>query len=185
MHSDAANIYEQVFECWLAENHIPYVHIDQTQRMVHGRAGVKNFDFLVNPNAFNPWLAEVKGRTFNGVSLAGLKGLDCWTPLEDVQALSYWQQVFVSKAQAAQGVFVFVFRLEQIDIETDGWPIYDCFQQRFLLLAVPLRHYIGAMKPRSSRWQTVTLPAAKFRRYAVAANELLLISDTMEKCRIE
>ncbi|HOK96884.1 MAG TPA: HYExAFE family protein [Anaerohalosphaeraceae bacterium] len=181
MGSGAANIYEQAFKFWLEENHIPFVQINQTKRLSGSTIGVKNFDFLLNPAASSPILAEVKGRTFHGKSLAGLKGLDCWTTLEDVQALSHWQQVFVSETQKAQAVFVFVFQLKQIDIETDGWPIYDCLERRFLLVAISVHAYLRQMKPRSGRWNTVTLPAADFRRHAVPAGKLLLTPDDLER----
>lgn len=173
MRSEQPNIYEQVFACWLGENHIPYTEIDQTKRFSVEHQNVKNFDFLVRPRSPHPVLVEVKGRTFHGSSLAGLKGLDGWATLEDVEALSYWQSCFRQEKPETEAVFVFVFALEQIDVETDGQAVYDFAGGRFLLLAVPLGAYRDGMKARSPKWQTVTLSAEGFRRYAVPVKEIL------------
>ncbi|MBL7214676.1 MAG: HYExAFE family protein [Phycisphaerae bacterium] len=173
MQSEQPNIYEQVFACWLQENHIPFVDVDQTKRFGVERQDVKNFDFLIRPDSQNPLLVEVKGRTFHSGSLAGLKALDGWVTFEDVEALVYWRGCFQSQKPQAEAVFVFVFALEQIDVETDGQAVYDFGDRRFLLLAMPLAHYRACMKPRSPKWQTVTVPAEDFRRYAVPIEETL------------
>lgn len=173
MQSEQGNIYEQVFACWLAENHIPFIEVNQTKRFSHYRQDIKNFDFSVRPDSATPLLVEVKGRTFHGASLAGLKGLDGWVTFEDVGALSYWLGCFQEKKPGAKAVFVFVFRLKQIDVETDGWCVYDYGGERFLLLVVPLGRYRACMKPRSPKWQTVMVGAEDFRRYAVPIEEIL------------
>ncbi|MCI0499049.1 MAG: HYExAFE family protein [Planctomycetales bacterium] len=173
MQSEQPNLYEQVFEYWLKENHVPFVFIDQAKRIPQEQGDIKNFDFLLWPDSPRPLLTEVKGRTFHGTSLAGLKGLDGWVTFEDVQALSCWLGVFQKEKLDANAVFVFVFRLEQIDVETDGWPVYDCSGQRFLLLAVPLERYRDRMKLRSPRWRTVCLAPGDFRAVAVPVSTML------------
>jgi len=86
MKSDQANLYEQAFECFLTENKIPFIWVDQSKRPEFFESSVKNFDFLLHPDSQSPILVELKGRTFKGDSLAGLKGLDGWATFEDVQA---------------------------------------------------------------------------------------------------
>jgi hypothetical protein len=169
---EEANIYERVVACWLQENHIPFVDVDQSKRFCPDQQGVKNFDFLIRPESASPVLVEVKGRTCRSESLAGLKGLDGWVTFEDVQALAYWQGCFQMKKPAARAVFVFVFALEQIDIETDGQAVYDFGGGRYLLLAVTLQDYRACMKPRSPRWQTVTVAAGDFRKHAVPVRDV-------------
>lgn len=181
MRSEQVNIYEQVFACWLAENHIPFVDVDQTKRFCPEKPGVKNFDFLIRPESDNPLLVEVKGRTCRCDSLAGLKGLDGWVTFEDVQALAYWQGCFQLEKPAAAAVFVFVFALEQIDIETDGQAVYDFGDGRYLLLAVGLQDYRNSMKPRSPRWRTVTVGADDFRNYAVPVRDVFFNAENTVK----
>ena len=173
MKSDQANLYEQAFQCYLAENKHSFIWLDQTKRIEFFDSVVKNFDFLLYPDSECPVLVELKGRTFKGDSLAGMKGLDGWATFEDVQALSQWLERFRSDFPAATAFFVFVFRFANIDVETDGWDVYDYSGSRLLFLAIPLEKYAEAMKIRSPKWQTVTLPAEDFRRWAIPINELL------------
>lgn len=163
MQSEQTNLYEQAFACWLDERRVPFVAIDQSRRFAHIDEGVKNFDFLLFPRSNCPVLIELKGRTFHGTSLAGLRGLDGWVPFEDVQALSYWQDRFRREKGDSRAFFVFAFVFEQIDVETDGRAVYDFANRRFFLTMVPLRRYQERMKPRSQRWQTVSVGADDFR----------------------
>jgi len=180
MHTEQANLYEQAFESYLAENKIPYVWIDQSKRPEFFNSQVKNFDFLIHPDSTSPVLVELKGRTFKGDSLAGLKGLDGWATFEDVQALSQWLGHFQGTCQSAKACFVFCFRLANIDVETDGRDVYDYCGGRFLFLAIPLEKYAAAMKIRSLRWQTVTLLADDFRKWAMPISEVLFAAEDTE-----
>jgi len=173
MQTEQANLYEQAFEGFLTENKIPFIWVDQSKRPEFFEPTVKNFDFLLYPDSQCPVLVELKGRTFKGDSLAGLKGLDGWVTFEDVQALSQWLIRFRKDFPAAKAFFVFAFRFANIDVETDGWDVYDYSGERFLFLAIPLEKYAAAMKVRSPKWQTVTLPAEDFRQWAIPMNELL------------
>ncbi len=173
MKSEQANIYEQALECFLAENKLPFVWIDQSKCLESADGPVKNFDFLIRPESDAPLLIELKGRTFKGSSLAGLKGLDGWVTFEDVQSLSHWLDQFRKDTPATQAIFVFAFRFANIDIETDGWPHYDYSGERFLFLAIPLQKYANTMKIRSPKWQTVVMNAKDFRRHAIPIEKML------------
>lgn len=173
MPSEQANLYELAFTSWLTEKRVPFIIIDQSKRFATIDEGVKNFDFLLFPDSDCPVLVEMKGRTFHGATLKGLTGLDGWVPFEDVQALAHWQDVFRREKGDCAAVFVFAFVFEQIDVETDGRPVYDFDDRRFLLLATPLEKYKAAMKPRSEKWQTVTVSAADFRRIAAPVKEII------------
>jgi hypothetical protein len=173
MRSEAINLYEQVFERWLREQKIAYQSVVQTQRVETPAESVKNFDFLLRPGSPAPILVELKGRTFHGSSLAGLKGLDSWVTFEDVEALSYWLEAFRPAAPQAGAVFVFLFRLEQMDTESDGLEFYEFEDMRFVMFFVPLERYRSGMKQRSPKWQTVMLPPEEFRRSALPISELV------------
>ena len=92
---------------------------------------------------------------------------------EDVRALSHWLDQFQKEAPTAKAVFIFAFRFANIDIETDGWDVYDYSGERFLFLAIPLQKYADMMKIRSPKWQTVVLPAEDFRQHAVPVSDIL------------
>ena len=173
MQTDRPNLYEQAFECFLTENKLPFIWIDQSKCLELNDGPVKNFDFLIYPESKSSVLAEFKGRTFKGTSLAGIKGLDGWVTFEDIQFLSHWLDQFQKEAPTGQAVFVFAFRFANIDIETDGWDVYDYSDERFLFLAIPLLKYADTMKIRSPKWQTVVLPAEYFRQHAVPVSDIL------------
>jgi len=114
-----------------------------------------------------PILAEVKGRTFEGESLVGRRGLDGWTTQQDLQALQQWEDVFVRHYPGSRAVFVFVFCLKQPDVDTDGLEVFAKDGRRFVFLAVEAGVYRTFAVQRSPRWKTVTLKAEDFRRCAL------------------
>ena len=163
--------YEQVFENWLVENRVQYVVVDQQKRRMFARSRIKSFDFLLYPACSRPVIAEVKGRKFKGKNLAALAGLECWVTMEDVRGLIRWEQVF---SDGFEAVFIFAYEFANVDVATDGRQVYDFQNNRYMFYAVRLNDYREFMKVRSPKWQTVTLPAAKFREFAIPVRELLL-----------
>lgn len=165
--------YERAFEGWLSENQVPYVPVDQARRRALARVRIKTFDFLLYPRAGGPIVAELKGRRFAGASLAGLRGLECWVTLEDIRGLMQWQEFFAAGDKPARAAFVFAYHLARLDVECDGREVYDGADGSYLFLAVGLEDYQQHMTRRSGKWQTVTLPAARFRRVAIPIGRLL------------
>lgn len=162
----SVNIYERVFESLLCEQKVAFKSVVQTERVGSGTLSVKNFDFVLRPQTAAPVLVELKGRTFHGRSLEGFKGLDAWVTFEDVEALTYWLTLLRQQTPGTRAVLVFVYRLEQADIESDGLPIYSFGDDRFIMLFIELEDYCKGMKCRSPKWQTVMPSAAAFRRHA-------------------
>ena len=115
-------------------------------------------------------IAEVKGRSFKGTSFEKLTGFECWVTTEDIEGLTGWQDVF---GLGHLAVFVFAYKMENIDIDFDGRSVYDFGSNRYVFFAVKLDDYRKFMKRRSPKWQTVTLPAEKFRQHAVQMQNLL------------
>ena len=174
-----ANHYEQAFENWLVENSVQYVSVDQQKRQAFVRSRVKSFDFLLYRVAGAPVIAEVKGRKFKGTTLAGLKGLECWVTMDDVRGLILWEQVFNASQErggdeTCEAVFVFAYEFENVDVDPDGREVYEFDGGRYTFYAIRLDDYRECMTVRSPKWQTVTLPAAKFRELAVPVRDLIL-----------
>ena len=155
----------------MIDNHIQYIAVDEQKRAAFGRSKIKSFDYLLYPRNQQIIVAEVKGRKFKGTSFAKLAGFECWVTADDVDGLARWQQVFGPDHTA---VFVFAYRIENIDVDFDGRDVYDFVQDRYIFFAVRLDDYRRFMKRRSPKWQTVTLPADKFRQSAVQMQNLLL-----------
>ncbi len=164
--TESPNAYEAAFESWLAERRISYRAVPQGRRTVPERPD-KRFDYLLCPEGTMPILAEVKGRTFEGESLVGRRGLDGWTTREDLQGLQQWKEMFVQYYPGCRAVFVFVFCLQQPDVDADGLEIFVQDGRRYVFLAVEADEYRAFARQRSPRWKTVTLKAEDFRRCAV------------------
>ena len=171
MKSFPLNHYEQAFGNWLIDNRIQYISIDEHKRAAFGRSKIKSFDFLLYPRNQKVIIAEVKGRKFKGTSFVKLAGFECWVTTEDVEGLSRWQGIFGPEHTAA---FVFAYKIENIDVDFDGRGIFDFDGSRYVFFAVKLDDYRKFMKRRSPKWQTITLPADKFRQCAIQMQELLV-----------
>ena len=170
MKDFAPNHYERAFENWLIDNRIQYIAVDDQKRAAFGRSKIKSFDFLLYPRNQQIIIAEVKGRKFKGTSFAKLTGFECWVTTEDIAGLAKWQEVF---GTAHLAVFVFAYRIENIDVDFDGRDTYEFDANRYVFFAVKLDDYRRFMKRRSPKWQTVTLPADKFRKCAIQMQSLL------------
>lgn len=170
MKDSCPNHYERAFENWLIDSRISYEAVDEHKRAAFGHAGVKSFDFLLHPREGQTIIAEVKGRTFKGTSLAQLAGFECWVTAEDVDGLLKWQQALGAGHQAA---FVFAYRAENIDVDFDGKDVFEFDANRYVFFCIALENYRTFMKRRSPKWKTVTLPAEKFRDCAVPISEFL------------
>jgi hypothetical protein len=170
MKDSSLNHYERAFENWLIDNRIQYVLVDEQKRTHFGRSKLKSFDFLLYPSNQQVVIAEVKGRLFKGTSFEKLTGFECWVTTEDIEGLIAWQDVF---GPGHLAVFVFAYKMENIDIDFDGRDFYDFGSDRYVFFAVKLEDYRKFMKRRSPKWRTVTLPAEKFRESAVQMQNLL------------
>ena len=165
------NRYERAFENWLIDHHVRYVRADEHKRLGPRRRSVKNFDFLVYPCPDRRVIAEIKGRTFKGTTLADMTGLECWVTADDVTGLQMWQEALGADHEA---VFVFTYRVAHVDVDFDGHDVLDCTGDRYVFFCVRLDDYRRHMKRRSPKWRTVTLPAEAFRQCAIGLAPLLL-----------
>jgi len=172
MRQSSDNHYERAFESWLREHRVEYVHADEHERIGPGPQSVKNFDALLYLGPQRCVIVEVKGRTFHGASLTGLKGLECWVTRDDVESLATWQQALGPDHEA---VFVFAYRLEQPDVDLDGREAFSFGSDRYVFFYVSLGDYRCHMRRRSPKWRTVTLPADAFRRHAHELTHLLQV----------
>jgi hypothetical protein len=170
MRDEAANHYERAFEAWLIDHQVEYVRADEHKRIGAARQSVKNFDFLLYAPLGRRIIIEVKGRTFGGTSLVELKGLECWVTRDDVRGLGMWQRAFGPGHEAA---FVFAYRVANVDVDLDGHDALCLDQDWYAFFCVRIEDYRTHMRQRSPRWQTVTLSAGHFRRYATDLSALL------------
>lgn len=154
------NQYEYAFESWLLDHHIPYVRSDEHRRLGPSYKSVKNFDFLLFPRPDRKVIAEVKGRTFTGTTLAELTGLECWVTVDDIESLQVWRNAL---GHGHEAIFVFAYRIAKADVDLDGCEVVALDLDQYVFFCIRMEDYLEHMTRRSPKWQTVTLPAHNFR----------------------
>lgn len=170
MREFSPNQYEAAFENWLVDRRIPYVQAEEHKRPGLPPLSVKNFDFLLCPRPDRRLIVEVKGRTFRGTTLAGLKGLDCWVTADDIASLQTWREAL---GPGHEAVLVFAYRVAGADVDFDGHDVFRYGRDAYLFFGLGLDDYCRHMKRRSPRWGTMTLPAEEFRRCVTDLSSLL------------
>ena len=159
--------YEAAFEEYLRSRGWPYVAVDEAKKAVFAGAAVKSFDFLVYSASGPNLLADVKGRKFPDVG-SGRRGRtgrawENWVTREDVEGLAEWEKVF---GQDFQGMLVFAYWLQGPPQRSPFEDVLWFRERHYAFVGVPLADYVTVARPRSAKWQTMTMPAADFRRQA-------------------
>lgn len=173
------NHYELALRSWLIDNGVRFLAVDQQKRKVFARNKIKTFDMLVYPAGggspgSRTLVVEVKGRLFKGAKLNVGVSLPNWVTKEDVIGLTRWEQIIARTEvrQRSHAVFVFSYKFERIDVETDGLETYDFDNNVYCFFAITLDEYRKKMKQRSPKWQTYDLAAADFRGAAMPLAQL-------------
>jgi len=185
------NHYEAALEAFLRERGTPYLAIDEARRSVlaardvpeiDARAGggpldelpggdttLKNLDFVVSSAQGTQWLVDVKGRFFptGGRTKQYWKN---WSTRDDLVSLARWEQLF---GPSSQGLFVFAYLIVGERAPLPAEKLFTFRQRSYGFLAMRLQDYASLARPLSARWDTWTVPAPLFRRYARALAELL------------
>ena len=170
MQESFPNHYERAFQNWLIDHRIEHISLNDEKEIELGKTGIKSFDFLLQLDNGKKIIAEVKGRRFKGTSFEKLASLECWVTVGDVEGLAKWRKIFGANHEA---VFVFIYNIENIDVDFDGQKVFDFDSRRYIFFCVRLDDYRRFMVRRSPKWRTVTLPAVKFRQCAIHLEDLM------------
>jgi hypothetical protein len=170
MRIAAGNHYEKAFESWLKDNGIQYLAVDQQKRAAFSRSKIKSFDFLFYAPDSNAYIAEIKGRKFTSKTFAAFGSLPNWITVDDVKGLESWVEIFGKKYQ---GLFIFVYNLENIDVDADGREIFEYRDGRYVFMAVTLDDYQRGKTVRSKKWKTIHLSAEYYKNCAIRLDELI------------
>lgn len=170
MQDSFPNHYERAFQNWLIDQRIEHVALNSQKAIELGHTGIKSFDFLLELESGKKIIAEVKGRRFKGTTLEKLSSLECWVTAGDIDGLSKWMEILGPEYKA---VFVFTYKIDNIDVDFDGREVFEFDSKRYIFLGIGLDDYRKFMKQRSPKWQTVTLPADKFRQCVLKLTDIL------------
>jgi len=166
--------YEDAFEDFLRARQCPYVAVDEAKKKAFAAVQLKNFDFVVYSASGQNLLVDIKGRKFPDTAAVGRRRQgrpwENWVTREDIQGLEQWQQVFGAGFRA---VLVFAYWLQGAP---DTSPFQDVHVYRgnhYIVAASALDDYLAGSKPRSAKWQTLTMPTAQFKQLARPVEEML------------
>jgi hypothetical protein len=160
------NHYEAAFEAYLRWLAIPYVAVNETRRALAGDLTLKSLDFLVSPRAAGSWLVDVKGRRFPTGKSQYWRN---WCTREELTSLSQWETLF---APRATGLLVFAYNVvgDRAPLAPEELFVYR--DSLYGFVGIRLDHYSSWARQLSARWDTVTVPTAKFRFLARPVREL-------------
>lgn len=162
------NHYEAAFEAYLRLRHAPYVAVDESRRSLLADASIKSLDYLVSSASGVTWLVDVKGRNFPGG--AQKQYWKNWSTKDDLVSMAQWQRLFGERFEA---LFVFAYRVLG---DRSPLPREALFEHRDALygfVAIRLDQYAYHARQISPRWDTVAMPAERFRELAQPFETLL------------
>ncbi len=162
------NHYEAAFEAFLRERQIPYVAVDEKKRALLGDGSLKSLDFIVSTPLGTSWLVDVKGRRFptGGGQKQYWKN---WSTRDDVRSLDCVERLFGPKSS---GLFVFAY-----DVVGDRAPVkqeqlFEFGGRLYGFVGIRLADYASQAHSISSAWDTLAMPASRFRSLASPVDEL-------------
>lgn len=176
--------YDRAFEHYLRANAVPYVAVDEAKRALasdgedpadlrsrreHARHAIKlkSFDFVVYSRAGRNLLIDVKGRKHAGRTGRALQN---WVTRDDVDCLGRWSRIF---GEGFEPAFAFLFWCDAQPPDALFREVFAFGDRWYTLLAVRLCDYAQAMRDRSARWDTVSVPAQRFHAMAQPLQDLL------------
>ena len=155
--------YEAAFEDYLRARGWPYVAVDEAKKAIFAGASIKSFDFLVYSASGPNLLADVKGRKFpdavTGARRGASKAWENWITRQDVQGLQEWEKVF---GPDFIGVLVFAYWLQGPPAEAPFDDVHAFRERFYAFVGIPSATYVAMARPRSARWQTITVPSRQF-----------------------
>jgi hypothetical protein len=160
---DRSNHYETAFEAYLQAQRLCYIAIDETRRSLVDELPIKSLDFIVTGENAARLLVDVKGRRFPGGPPERPRRIwECWSTEDDISGLGHWEDRF---GPGFRGLLVFAYLLaDEVDVPDDTEDLWTWRGRRYLFRAITATDYREAMRVRSPRWRTVSLPSSAFRR---------------------
>ena len=166
--------YEAAFEAWLREARLPYVMVDEKRRALAADGSLKSLDFIVSPPNGTRLLIDVKGRQFPGNDRSATAKWNNWTPANDLQQMSNWEELFGSEFR---GLLVFAYETDQPGRFPELAPFFCHRERYYAFYGVWSSDYRLKTRTRSISWETVDLSAHDFREIRFRLDELLIPHD--------
>ncbi len=147
---------------------------------------LKSFDFIAYPKSGPKLLIDVKGRKLSNHNFnTGRLGQN-WATEDDITSMGDWEKIFGSDYQS---VLVFAYWLYDKPLQRHiGCPslspgmenlngtlsdYYFCQQRYYAFFMADIVAYKRSMKPRSSKWKTVFVPAGNFQQLSQPFEQII------------
>ena len=159
--------YEAAFEDYLRCKGWPYVAVDEAKKAIFADASIKSFDFLVYSESGANLLVDVKGRKFPdsipGPKRQASRAWENWITRDDVEGLAEWEKVFGADFVA---VLVFAYWLQGPPKRAPFEDVHLFRRRHYAFVGIRLADYVAGARPRSAKWQTLSMPSAEFAAQA-------------------
>ena len=159
--------YEAAFEDYLRCRSLPYVAVDEGKKAIFGSIRLKSFDFIVYSESGANLLVDVKGRKFpdaiSGVKRRASRAWENWVTREDIEGLTEWQGVF---GEGFEAVLLFAYWLQGPAGRSPFEDLHVFRENHYAFMGISLAEYAALARPRSQKWQTLSVPAGEFSRRA-------------------
>ncbi|KPK78981.1 MAG: hypothetical protein AMJ81_14035 [Phycisphaerae bacterium SM23_33] len=157
--------YEAAFESYLRAKGWPYVLVDEAKKAIFADVSIKSFDFLVYSDSEPNLLVDVKGRKFpdSGRGRRSSRAWENWVTREDIDSLQEWENIFGPEFMA---VVVFAYWLQGPPQRAPFEDVHFFRKRHYAFRAIGLRDYAASVRPRSPKWQTLSMPSEVFARQA-------------------
>lgn len=183
--------YDKAFEHYLRLHAIPYVAVDEAKRTLVSRQTLdnvtadlcpppkamhrdepkpihklKSFDFVVYRDQGSNLLVDVKGRKFTG---KWGRSFQNWVTQDDIDDLQAWSNLFGPGFEPA---LMFLFWCADQPPDALFLDVFSLSGRWYAVQMVTLADYKKHMRPRSSSWNTVSVPAKDFQQIAQSLTTL-------------
>lgn len=155
------NHYEGAFEAYLRARQVPYVAVDESRRALLAGDSLKSLDYIVSASAGGRWLVDVKGRLFpSGEQRQYWKN---WSTRDDLVSLAQWERLF---GEGFAGLFVFAYCVVGDRSPVPESRLFEFRELKYGFVGIRLCDYAQEARQISPKWDTVALPAERFRHLA-------------------
>ena len=158
--------YEAAFESYLRGKGWPYVVVDEAKKTLFAGISIKSFDFVVYSDSRANLLVDVKGRKFPDPARPASRSSrawENWVTRDDIESLREWENIFGVDFAA---VLVFAYWLQGPPRQAPFEDVHFFRNRYYAFLAISLAEYADCVRPRSARWQTVSMPTGEFTSLA-------------------
>lgn len=142
--------------------------MNENRRALSEEMSLKSMDFIVYAAEKPHLLVDVKGRKFVRPA-DGSRPWENWATADDVECLLKWEACFGDDFRAA---FVFAYEVEDHASGVAG-ELFRFRDRAYAFYLVWVSEYLQSMRQRSQKWETVSLPAAEYRRLRRPLDHLL------------